>query len=73
MVVIVQGRTAGVASVLRDRGGSAAVPVELLQQMVSGELDHLVMPLRGAVHAGDQGRPVHAPEVTEDAALSLRV
>ena len=45
---------------------SAARSVEELQQLVSGELDLLVAPLRGAVVAGDQAGAVQATEIAVD-------
>ena len=38
----------------------------MLQQVVGGQLDLLVPPLRRAVHAGDQSAAMHAAEVAED-------
>lgn len=37
--------------------------VQMLQEIVSRELDLLVPPFRGAVDASDQSRPVHASQV----------
>ncbi len=50
----------------RRASGQAPVVVEVLQQLVGGELDLLVLPLGRPVVAGDQARPVEAPEVPED-------
>src|SRR6187397_2807907 len=47
-------------------GADAGLRVELLEQVVGGELDLLVAPLRGAEHAGNQPAPVKPPEVAED-------
>src|SRR6185436_15142867 len=47
-------------------GADAGLRVELLEQVVGGQLDLLVAPLRGPEHAGDQAAPMKAPEVAED-------
>jgi two-component system, OmpR family, sensor kinase len=41
-------------------------PVQPLQELVGGELDLLVPPLGGPVHAGDDAHPVDAPEIPVD-------
>jgi hypothetical protein len=38
----------------------------VLQEVMCGQLDFLVPPLRCPIDAGDQGRTVHPPQVTED-------
>ena len=48
------------------RSGDAGGLVQLLEQVVGGELDRLVPPLRGAVDAGDQPGAVHPAEVAVD-------
>src|SRR5262245_66681272 len=45
---------------------SAARPVQVLEQVVSRELDHLVAPFCGAIHAGDEAGAVDASEVADD-------
>src|SRR6185369_95025 len=47
-------------------GADAGLRVELLEQVVGGQLDLLVAPLRGAEHARDQAAPMEPPEVAED-------
>ena len=63
-----EARAAGGNS--RTRGfaarNSAAPGVELLQEVVGGELDLLVAPLGRPVQAGDQADAVDAPEVAVD-------
>ena len=51
---------------LAEVAALAALRVEPLQQLVGGELDRLVAPLGGAVHAGDQPHAVDAAEVAVD-------
>src|SRR5215207_10305158 len=46
--------------------GSGACAVEQLQQLVGGELDLLVAPLRGSVVARDQAHAVDATEISVD-------
>ena len=46
-----------------SRSGQAADPVEMLEQVVRGQLDLLVPPFRRPVDAGDQSGAVHPPEV----------
>jgi two-component system OmpR family sensor kinase len=41
-------------------------PVQPLQELVGGQLDLLVPPLGGPVHAGDDAHPVDAPEIPVD-------
>src|SRR5205085_4207170 len=53
-------------SVPRPGRSSGALAVEVLEQVVGGQFDRLVVPLRGPVDAGDEGRPVYAPEVAVD-------
>ena len=50
---------------LRLRADQTALRVELLEQIVGGELDVLVAPLGRPVDAGDQAGPVDPPEVAE--------
>src|SRR6476660_9130760 len=47
-------------------GADAGLRVELLEQVVGGQLDLLVAPLRGTEHAGDQAAPMEPPEIAED-------
>jgi hypothetical protein len=46
--------------------GSAAALVEVLEQVVGGQLDLLVAPFGGPVLAGDQAHAVEAAEVAVD-------
>src|SRR4051812_42220294 len=55
--------TAAGNSSVRDQ---AARPVEALEQVVGGELDRLVPPLGGPVHARDEPHAVDAAEVAVD-------
>src|SRR5918995_4067572 len=47
-------------------GGSGRRPVQVLQQLVGGELDVLVAPFRSAIHTRDQPRAVNPAEVPVD-------
>src|SRR4026209_1406525 len=49
------------ASVRADAGPC----VQLLEEIVGGELDRLLAPLRGAGAAGDEARSMDSPEVAE--------
>ena len=60
LVSVVSGLTT--RPVIGEHDGRLA-GVEVLQQIVSSELDLFVPPFRSAVHAGDQGRTVHASKV----------
>ena len=51
---------------LRTHEGSAAALVEVLEEVVGGQLDLLVAPLGGPVLAGDQAHAVEAAEVAVD-------
>ena len=50
----------------RPKSKRSWLVVEVLQQVVGGQLDRLVAPLGGAVLAGDQPHAVHAAEVAVD-------
>jgi hypothetical protein len=58
----------------RQLGGSRSRLVEVLQELMSGELDLLMSPLRGPVLTGDQAHPMDAAEIAIDERISsLRV
>jgi hypothetical protein len=50
--------------------GSRSAVVEVLQELMGGELDLLVSPLGRAVMTSDQSHPVDAPEVPIDECVS---
>jgi hypothetical protein len=51
---------------LRAHEGSAAALVEVLEEVMGGELDLLVAPFGGPILAGDQAHAVDAAEVAVD-------
>ena len=53
----------------QDARGSGSCAVEVLQEVVGGELDLLVSPLRGPVLASEQARPMDTTEVPIDEAV----
>ena len=76
-VLDASGRAFGGVAAASNWEGAAAVasldagyPVELLKQVMSGQLDLLMAPLRCPVDTGDEGAAVYPAEVSVDERLA---
>src|SRR5215831_20920524 len=62
---------AGIRSSTTGSRSARGLRVQVLEQIVRGELDRLVPPLGGAVVAGDQAHAVHCPRAEQEASVLL--